>query len=86
VFSPSEPLEDSAVLFNAGESTAATGRRIASYRWNWGDGTASGSGVARAHTFANPGTYIVMLTVTDDVGQTATATREVTVCPSGGCI
>jgi len=86
VFSPTEPLEDTAVFFNAGESTAAIGRRIVSYRWSWGDGSAAGTGVSRSHTFANPGTYVVLLTVTDDVGQTATATRQVTVCAATGCV
>lgn len=53
---------------------------ISSYLWDWGDGTANGSGASASHTFANsvaPGAKVVMLTVTDNTG--ATATRAVTV-------
>lgn len=85
VFSPAEPLEDQSVFFNAGQSTASTSRRIVSYRWNFGDGTTS-SGVTREHKFANPGTYAVVLTVTDDVGQVGTTSTSVTICPSSGCV
>lgn len=52
---------------------------IASYDWNWGDGSAHGSGVAPIHTYATPGTYNVTLTVTDDMGFTASTTHQVTV-------
>ncbi|WP_157961589.1 PKD domain-containing protein [Acuticoccus kandeliae] len=41
--------------------------RIVSHRWALGDGTLSDGPVAR-HTFKDPGTYVVTLTVTDDSG------------------
>jgi hypothetical protein len=50
---------------------------IATYAWNFGDGT-SGSGVAPTHTYA-PGGYTVTLTVTDSAAQTAMTTRSLTV-------
>lgn len=58
------------VFFNAASSTAAPGRTIRSYDWDFGDGTPHGSGVAPSHVYtrADPG-YTVTLTVSDDLGQ-----------------
>lgn len=50
---------------------------ISAYAWSFGDG-GTGSGVTASHTFAN-GVYSVQLIVTDTGGQTASATRQVTV-------
>ena len=43
-----------------------------SYAWDFGDGS-SGSGVQVAHTYANPGRYSVVLTVTNSANNSATA-------------
>lgn len=51
---------------------------IASYAWNFGDGT-TGTGVSATHSYATAGTYQVTLTVTDDRGGSATDTASVTV-------
>ncbi len=79
LFSPTAPTAGSPVFFNASASVAGTGHRIVSYRWNWGDGSPSSTGVTRSHTFAAPGTYVVVLTVTDEVGQTHTVNVQVPV-------
>jgi len=60
--------------FNASASTAP-GSAIASYSWNFGDGT-TGSGKTTTHTYATPGTYPVTLTVTNTIGQSATSAPQ----------
>jgi len=53
------------VAFDASGSTDDRG--IASYSWDFGDGTTS-TAIATTHTYENGGTYIVILTVTDLFG------------------
>ena len=64
-------------------STDADGS-VAAYSWDWGDGTPAGSGETAQHTYGTAGTYTVVLTVTDDVGATAAASRTVTVEDADG--
>ena len=63
---------------DASASSDADGT-IESYVWNFGDGTSPGAGVLANHTYAVSGTYTVSLTVTDDRGDTATFSQDVTV-------
>jgi PKD repeat protein len=79
VFSPTAPIPGQAVFFNGTQSTASAGHRIVSYRWNWGDGRPNGSGSTASHTFTAAGTYVVVLTVTDEVGQVGRTTTDVAV-------
>jgi PKD repeat protein len=84
-FTPStgSPEINQAVNFNAGASTAAPGRTIGSYSWNFGDG-AMGSGINVTHAYAAAGAFTVTLTVTDDIGQkgTTSETELVTTAPA----
>ncbi len=64
------------VSVDADASADADGQ-IASYAWDF-DGT-PGIGAVAQHTFEDPGTFEVRLTVTDDDGATSTTTRTVTV-------
>jgi PKD repeat protein len=66
------------VRFNAQPSTAAPGRTIASYEWDFGDGSIA-SGITAEHAFDQARTYDVVLRVTDDLGQRSVATQTVTV-------
>jgi PKD repeat protein len=59
--------------------TAPIGPGISSYSWSWGDGSADSEGRDPAHTYASAGTYAVTLTVTDDLGFTATTSQQVVV-------
>jgi len=68
--------------FDASNSADPDGS-IASYDWAFGDGTA-GSGVTTTTSYDSPGDYTVELTVTDDAGASATASRTVTVESGGG--
>jgi PKD repeat protein len=77
-FSPSSPLRGQTVNFDGSGSRAAPGRSIANYAWNFDDG-ATAVFVTTVHAFNNTGTFTVRLTVTDDIGQTATTTLPVTV-------
>jgi PKD repeat protein len=81
VFSPSEPTAGSVVTFNGLTSTAAAGRRIVGYSWDFGDPNdrTPGSGPQTQHRYAAAGGYNVTLTVTDDLGRTSSLAQTVDV-------
>ncbi len=53
-----------------------TSVNIATYTWDFGDGSANGSGSPVNHCYKNPGTYSVTLTVKDNNGCTATLVKN----------
>ncbi|WP_159611313.1 PKD domain-containing protein [Glutamicibacter sp. JC586] len=53
---------------------------IASYAWDFGDGQTSTEATAN-HTFADPGTYLIKLTVTDSAGATDSTSKSVVIPP-----
>jgi len=63
-------------------STSTSEHDITSYHWDFGDGH-TGDGSAPYHTYGEPGTYVVCLTITDNTGCTSTTCHEVTVNPAG---
>jgi trimeric autotransporter adhesin len=66
--------------FDASGTTATAGRTIVSYDWDFGDGSAHGSGVTTDHAYAAvPGqaSFVVTLRVTDSAGQTGFATQTI---------
>ncbi len=78
VSSPGAPAPGQAVYFNAAASTAAPGRSIVGYEWDFGDG-GDGAGRLVSHVYVAAGTYTVTLVVTDDLGQIGTTTSTLTV-------
>jgi subtilisin family serine protease len=66
-----------ATTFDGSGSSDADGS-IASYAWDFGDG-ATATGATAEHAYDWPGTYTVKLTVTDDDGAVATASRSIVV-------
>lgn len=63
---------------NAGASDDPDGT-IERYAWDFGDGSAAGSGATPEHVYEEPGAHEVTLTVTDDKAATDTVTKTVTV-------
>jgi Tol biopolymer transport system component len=72
------PTEGSAPLtvsFDGSASSDGDGG-VTSHTWDFGDG-ASAPGGTTSHTYSAPGTYTAVLTVADQEGDTATASREI---------
>ncbi len=76
-YSPVNPPVGAWIQFDGSSSSDSDGT-IASYSWNFGDGSTD-SGVSQWHRFNAPGTYIVSLTVTDNDGASDTMTQAVQV-------
>ena len=81
VVSPTPVVANVETFFDASASRPAPGHTIVSYSWNWGDGDpiSTRSTPLEAHDFGAAGTYIVVLTVTDEAGQQGTTTQSVSV-------
>jgi len=78
-FTPSEPIKDENILFNASASTSMspTGT-IVDYKWNFGDGNTTSVAVPTiVHAYNASGDYGVTLTVTDSDGLQDSITKRV---------
>jgi glucose/arabinose dehydrogenase len=49
------------------------------YSWDFGDGSSPGTGVSVMHVYENTGSYTVVLTVSDGLGGTASASKTIVV-------
>lgn len=78
----SAPVDQPVAFDGSGSSDPTAGSSIASYAWNFGDGTApvTSTTAVTHHTYSLPGTYTVTLTVTGTDGvASAPASRTVAV-------
>jgi len=80
-FSPAAPAVNQDVFFNVSTSSITGG----TYAWDFGDG-GTAAGVSVSHKFARAGTFTVTLRVTNGVGQSATASRAVTVSATSAAV
>jgi hypothetical protein len=83
-YSPSAPKVLQLILFNASGSYPVTGTKIKNYAWDWGDGSpldGTNATSGEDHDYAAAGTYLVTLTVTDDLEQKGSTTQAITVSP-----
>jgi PKD repeat protein len=69
---------DSVTADPSGSSDDGT---ITSYEWAWGDGSSetTGSATSVSHTYDSSGSYDIILTVTDDDGNSSSTSRTLTV-------
>ncbi len=87
---PQVPSVNQTVFFNAGYYSYDPDGYIASWAWDFGDGTRGGGnqtgnqtgngtngGPFPTHTYATFGTFLVILTVTDNAGLTASVSHDV---------
>lgn len=75
-FTPAVAVVDQPVTFDASESR--DDGEIVKYEWDFGDG-ATGEGRTVSHPYRTAGTFIVKLTVTDNLGAVGSTTRSVLV-------
>ena len=76
---PADPRPGQPVTFDASASSSPNGK-ITKYAWDLGDGTKKETDrPTLQHTYTAAGRYTVRLVVTDELGLTATASRELVV-------
>jgi len=91
---PSEDTEPPVVMFSISSSSAPIGTEIifdasastddsgiATFDWDFGDDT-SATGESTSHEYSTEGTYTVLLTITDTVGNTGSSTADITITPA----
>lgn len=75
---PAEATRGDLVRFD-GRGSADPDGIIVSYAWSFGDGSAPSSLAEATHTYNETGAFVVRLTVTDNRGDTGTATAAITI-------
>jgi PKD repeat protein len=81
-FTPASPKVGELITFDASGSFAGPGHQIVSYYWNFGDNQPNDeTGADASHEYVAPGTYTMILGVTDEIGQISSAIRTITVAP-----
>jgi len=81
VFSPTNPKINDTVHFDARGSTTPDGARIVDYQWDLGNGDSASGPMVQTSNYTQARTYVVRLTITDELGRTGTTTAQVSVTP-----
>ena len=77
---PATLLTDQAVTFTSTSTANNNGSSILNHKWDFSnDGTFDASGEVVQHTFSSPGSYNVLLQVTDNLGLSSSITKVITV-------
>ncbi len=76
-FSPAEPRPGDPVFFSGDGSLDPDGS-VVTLQWDLGDGSVQ-EGERVSHTYAGAGTFVIILTVTDDKGASTSASQSLTV-------
>ena len=64
-----------------GNSSRSTAGPITGYAWDFGDGSPPANGASVTHAYAAPGTYTLMLTVTDATGTSDAVSNLISISP-----
>ena len=83
VMSPTSPTTADNIVFNASTSSVSQPHQIVGYKWQFGDGNGTVTGMIVTHQYTQAGTYNVTMTVTDDAGNKDTASSSITVTVPG---
>ena len=75
---PNQTLKPNEIFIVSAADSTDLNDTIASYEWDFGDGTLS-LGTTQFHSYAATGTFPISLTVTDSFGATSTVSRKVLV-------
>jgi len=81
IVAPPEASPGEVVTFDGSQSQPGTSP-IAGYGWDFGDGS-SAEGNAVTHTYGQPGSYVVTLTVRDEAGRSNATTTQITIKEAG---
>lgn len=77
--SPLQVVPNKQIVFFVNAQPSSVNKPIINYRWNFGDGTSEQSTIEPllTHTYINPGTYNVVITVTDNTSISSSASFSV---------
>ncbi len=75
---PAQALSGEQLTFSGTNSSAAPGRSLVNYTWDFGNGTTA-QGIEVTVIYQAPGTFQVTLVVTDDTGLQGQARQQVTI-------
>jgi PKD repeat protein len=81
-FTPGGATDHQSVFFDASTSTWNPTNPIEGFSWNFGDGETA-TGMTTTHSFDEPGTFLVTLTMTDVFGREASTTQTIVIGQGG---